>query len=431
MNAAEPGRAAAPPLRWRRTTPPQRAVLLAAALGWMLDAFDVMLYALVLAELMRHFGMRAATAGLLNTLTLAASALGSLLFGYWADRRGRRRMLELSILTYSVCSFLCGLAPTLLWLGVCRFLLGLGMGGEWNTGAALVAETWPAAWRGRALGMVQSSWAVGYALAAAAAGLALPLWGWRGVFFLGVLPALAVFWIRRHAPESPAWLAANRPPAPEAIAASRPQPASRHRLVAMGLRLRGHYGDLAALLGMNTFGMFAWWGLFTWMPAFLELPAARGGRGFSLISTVGLLVVLNLAGMLPGYLLFGWFADRVGRKKTLLVYLLCAAAMAPAFALARGEAAMLAAGVLLAFFGTGFFTGSAIVGSELFPTAARATALGATYNVARGLSALAPLLIGGWAGKKGLGAALSVCGLAYLLAALCVLPLPETRGRAL
>src|ERR1700761_7133730 len=182
--------------RWRDTTIAQRRTLLAAGLGWMLDAFDVMLYSIVLATLMREFGMTHATAGLLNTLTLVASAIGSFIFGLFADRAGRRRMLSLSILTYSLFTFACGFSTTVTMLAVFRFLLGLGMGGEWNSGATLVAETWPAGWRGRALAVVQSSWAIGYALAALVAGLVLAHASWRWVFFVGVLPALVVFWIQ-------------------------------------------------------------------------------------------------------------------------------------------------------------------------------------------------------------------------------------------
>ena len=140
----------------------------------MLDAFDVMLYSLVLTSLLTAFSMSKSAAGWLNTLTLVASAIGSVLFGVWADRWGRRRMLSASILTYSVFTAACGLSTTIPALAVCRFLLGLGMGGEWNTGAALVAETWPSAWRGRAMGIVQGSWAIGYALGAIVAGAILP-----------------------------------------------------------------------------------------------------------------------------------------------------------------------------------------------------------------------------------------------------------------
>src|SRR5215468_12551291 len=175
----------------------QRRTLVAAALGWMLDAFDVMLYSLVVAHIIRDLQMSKQTAGLLNTLTLLASGIGGVLFGFIADRIGRRRALMLSILTYSICSFASGLSTSILMLAVFRFILGLGMGGEWNTGATLVAETWPDHLRARALALVQSSWAIGYALAAIVAGVMLRYTNWRYVFFVGILPALVTLWIQK------------------------------------------------------------------------------------------------------------------------------------------------------------------------------------------------------------------------------------------
>ncbi|HMD98163.1 MAG TPA: MFS transporter [Terriglobia bacterium] len=403
------------PLRWRLTTTTQRRTLIAAGLGWMLDAFDVMLYSLVLATLMREFGMSKGTAGLLNTLTLVASAIGSLVFGLLADRFGRRRMLSLSILTYSLCTFACGFSTTVTMLAVLRFLLGLGMGGEWNSGVALVAETWPSAWRGRALGIVQSSWAIGYALAALVAGVVLSHANWRWVFFVGVVPALATVWIQYDVPEPEVWKAQVRKTRTE-------------RLSQDAALWRDSLPRLTALLAMNTFGMFAWWGLFTWLPAYLGLPAAQGGRDFQLLGVASFLVALNLGGMLPGYLLFGILADRYGRKPMLVAYLALAAILVPWFAAARRPASILVAASLVAFFGTGFFTGSGIVASELFPTAIRATALGATYNVARGLSSLAPLAIGSIGQSRGLAWAFAVCGVAFALAAASAMALPETRG---
>src|SRR5512133_3029120 len=186
-------------------TTAQRRTLLAAALGWMLDAFDVMLYAMVLAHIMRDLGMSKGTAGLLNSLTLLASGIGGVLFGFLADRIGRTRALMLSILTYSVFSFASGLATSIVMLSAFRFVLGLGMGGEWNTGATLVAETWPDHLRARALSIVQSSWAIGYAGAAVVAGLMLRHSNWRAVFFVGILPALLTLWIRKDVPESELW----------------------------------------------------------------------------------------------------------------------------------------------------------------------------------------------------------------------------------
>jgi MFS family permease len=404
-----------PVFRWRDTTIVQRRTVLAAGLGWMLDAFDVMLYSIVLATLMRDFGMTHATAGLLNTLTLIASAIGSLIFGLLADRAGRRRMLSLSILTYSVFTFACGFSTTITMLAVFRFLLGLGMGGEWNSGATLVAETWPGAWRGRALGIVQSSWAVGYALAAVAANLILAHATWRWVFFAGVVPALAVFWIQQRVPEPALWQRHKQQPAST----------STRQL------WRAATPRLVALLTMNTFGMFAWWGLFTWIPAYLALPLSRGGRNFSELDFTSFLVVLNLCGMLPGYLLFGILADHFGRKRTLIYYLVLAAVAVPAFAAARRPALILLTACIAAFFGTGFFTGSGILGSELFPTAIRATALGISYNAARGLSSLAPFLIGSLGETHGLSWSFSACAAAFACAAVAALWVPETRGTEL
>src|SRR6476659_2383390 len=195
---------------FRQATPAQRRTLVAAALGWMLDAFDAMLYALVLAHVMRDLGMTKATAGLLNSLTLLASGIGGVAFGFIADRLGRKRALMLSILTYSVCCFASGLTTSVLMLAIFRFILGLGMGGEWNTGATLVAETWPTALRAKAISIVQSSWAIGFALAALVAGIVLHYANWRIVFFVGILPALVILWIRKDVPESEMWLERHR-----------------------------------------------------------------------------------------------------------------------------------------------------------------------------------------------------------------------------
>ncbi|MGC1226879.1 MAG: MFS transporter, partial [Candidatus Sulfotelmatobacter sp.] len=189
----------------QQATPAQRRTLLAAALGWALDAFDAMLYALVLAFLMRDLGMSKTAAGLLGTLTLLASGLGGVLFGFFADRMGRKRALMASILTYSICSFASGLATSIAMLAAARFVLGLGMGGEWNTGAALVAESWPMELRAKAIAIVQSSWAFGFAAAALVAGPVSRYFGWRAVFFVGILPALLTLWIQRDVPESKMW----------------------------------------------------------------------------------------------------------------------------------------------------------------------------------------------------------------------------------
>lgn len=174
--------------------------------------------------------------------------------------------------------------------------------------------------------------------------------------------------------------------------------------------------------------MFAWWGLFTWIPAYLVLDAQHGGRGFSLMNLTGFLVALNLLGMLPGYLLFGVLADRFGRRVSFVGYLVAAAVSVALFAAARQPVAIFLAACVSAFFGTGFFTGSGIIAAELFPTTMRATALGVSYNVARGLSALAPFTVGALAERYGLAGAFTVSAAAFALAALFGMFLPETAG---
>src|SRR6266705_1153559 len=197
---------AATSISFSSVTPAQRRTLIAAALGWLLDGFDVMLYALVITAIVADFGITKATAGKIATLTLLASGIGGVFFGFIADRIGRTKALMFSILTYSLCSFASGLATSVAMLAVFRFILGLGMGGEWNTGATLVAETWPTHLRAKALALVQSSWAIGYALAALVAWAVLRFTNnWRVVFFVGVLPALVTLWIRHDVPESEMW----------------------------------------------------------------------------------------------------------------------------------------------------------------------------------------------------------------------------------
>ena len=413
----------------RQATPGQRRTLLAAALGWMLDSFDAMLYALVLAHVMRDFGMSKATAGLLYTLTLVASGIGGVLFGFLADRIGRKRALMLSILTYSICSFASGLSTGIVSLAIFRFILGLGMGGEWNTGATLVAETWPDELRAKAIALVQSSWAIGFALAALVAGIVLRYANWRAVFFVGILPAAVTLWIRDRVPESEMWKEQQRRPAGSELVAS----AVRHRDHDSFLQIfRPPYlKNTITLLLLNFFGMFAWWGLFTWLPPYLSLPVEQGGRGFGVMGTTSLLVVLNLFGMFPGYASFGWVADHLGRRRSFILYTFTAALLVPLYAMARSPAVLLVLGVVVAFFGTGFFSGSGIIGSEIFPTRVRARALGFTYNGARTMSSLAPLTIG-WVGQiKGLSWAFYLCAAAFFLASVMATQLPETKGRSL
>ena len=409
-------------LEWpREVTPAERSSLTAGGLGWLLDAFDVMLLSMVLPYVMREFGIGEDRGGLLGLLTLGASAVGGAIFGFIADRMGRTRALMASILVYSLASGACGLSSTLVQLAVFRVILGLGMGGEWTSGAALIAEIWPAEHRGKALGLMQSTWAIGEMLAAGVTFLVLPRFGWRAVFFVGVLPALAVFWIQRRVPEPEIWRERN----------AQHQQSAQARAGSLRLLWRKDIRSNGALAtAMNAFGMFGYWGLFYWMATYLSGPASHGGRGLDIARTTTWLLVMGVGKWL-GFFFFGFGADYFGRKKTYVFYLLVAAALAPIYGLVTSPHWLLILGPFVAFFGTGFFSGYSALTSELFPTEVRATAMGLSYNLGRGISALAPFAVGALALRVGLGHSFFILGASFFIAALLALALPETKGKQL
>lgn len=398
----------------REITRDQWRVLAAALLGWMLDAMDVMLYAFALTAIRDEFGMTSGGAGALVSVTLIASAIGGVGFGILADRLGRARALVYSILTYSVFTAFTATAGSIWELALWRTLVGFGLGGEWSAGSVLVAETWPAQHRGKAIGIMQSGWAIGYILAALLAAAVIPRWGWRMLFVAGVAPALLALWIRRAVPEPEIW---------------RRKREHRTPLSALWRPDIRRNGAIAA--AMATTLLFAYWGLFTWIPAYLASPVERGGAGMSLVRSSAWIVPMQ-TGAFFGYLLFGFLADRFGRRPVFLFFVLAAAAVTPAFGLSGSHpGALLILGPLVGFFGHGYFSVFGAMLAELFPSTIRATAQGLCYNVGRAASAFAPFVIGTLADSIGVGAALAFTALFFLASTGFILLLPETRGEAL
>lgn len=402
---------------WHVASPPARRAFAAAFLGWMLDAFDVTLFATVLPSLLTDLGLGKGEGGLLASITLAAAAAGGIGFGLVADRFGRTRALMASVAIYSVFTAACGLAQNVWQLAIFRALLGIGMGGEWASGAALVSEWWPERHRAKALAFVQSAWAVGYACAALATALVLPRFGWRVVFFVGVLPALLTFWVRRRVEEPAMWRETQARRAPTGGG--------------LGELFRGGLGALTlAITFMNMCTLFAWWSFWTWLPSYLTLPEDQGGLGLQLLSSSGLIVVMQL-GMWLGYVTFGYAGDAFGRKASYVFYLVAAAVSLLAYTATRNPVVLLVLGPFVAFFATGHFSGFGTVTAEIYRTEIRATAQGFTYNTGRLTSALAPYLVGSLAQTHGFRIALSVASLAFILAAVSWIWIPETKGRAL
>ena len=409
-------------ISWRHEiTPPQWKALAAAWLGWMLDGMDIMLYAFALSSIREEFGLDGAQAGALASVTLVASAFGGVLFGFLADRIGRARALVFSILTYSVFTAAMATSRSVAHLVLWRTLVGLGLGGEWSAGSVLVSETWPARHRGKAIGFMQSGWAIGYILAALAAALVLPRYGWRLLFVLGILPALWTLWIRRHVPEPEIWKLQRR--GAQSAAALRTAPISVREILRPPLLGRTL---VATLIGSSV--LFAYWGLFTWIPTFLAAPIERGGAGLGLVRSTGWIVPMQI-GAFCGYTLFGFGADRFGRRPMFIGFLVGAAVLVPIYCLlGRSEVVLMLLGPLVGFFGHGYFSVFGSMLAELFPTRIRATAQGLAYNSGRAVSALAPYSIGALADASGLGPALATTSAFFLLGAGLVLLLPETRG---
>jgi MFS family permease len=334
-----------------------------------------------------------------------------------SDRYGRARVLSWSILIYSMATAATSTAPTLAALVFWRAVVGLGLGAEWSAGSVLVAETWPARHRGKAIGLMQAGWAVGYILAALLAAAVLPRLGWRWLFAAGVLPALLAVWVRRKIGEPRIWLESRgaRGDGAGLSAVLRP-PIVRRAVIAASVT--------ASLL-------IAYWGLFTWVPAYLAAPLERGGAGLSIVKSAAWIIPMQMGAFL-GYTSFGMLADRFGRRPMFLTFVLSAAALVPVYgAAARSATALLVLGPLVGFFGHGYFSVFGAMLAELFPTHVRGTAQGLCYNSGRALSAAAPFAIGWLADRAGYGPALGSTAAFFALGGALIFLLPETKGKAL
>jgi MFS family permease len=325
-------------------------------------------------------------------------------------------------LIYSFCSAGTATAQNLWQLILWRSLLGLGMGGEWSSGAVLVSETWPAEHRGKAIGIMQSGWALGYILAAIVSAIVLPTFGWRALFLAGVLPALLTIWIRRRVPEPEIWKAGQT----VSLSLSYFLKEKLSGIFKPALLRRTLIATLVA-----SFVLFAYWGLFTWLPGFLSKPILQGGAGMSIVKTSGWIIPMQI-GAFFGYLSFGFIADRFGRKPAFILYLIAAAILVPIYGqMARNDTVLMILGPFIGFFGSGYFSLFGAMLAELFPTKVRATGQGFAYNAGRAFSALAPFIIGGLADIYGIGSALALTSAFFLIGACMILLLPETRGTVL
>lgn len=381
--------------------------LFAAQLGWMLDAMDFLLFSFAIVSIQKEFDLSPATMGALTSVALIASAIGGIAFGRLADRIGRVRAMTFSILLYSGATAGLATAQSVWQLVAWRVLVGLGMGGEWSCGSVLVAETWPAQHRAKAMGIMQSGWAIGAMLAAGLSALILEPFGWRVLFLVGAAPAALAFWIRRSVEEPPVWTQRKSEP-------------SRFSEIFRGEYL---YRTVIATLVASSV-LVAYWGVTSWLPPFLmkDLGVTRGAAW---------LIVLQV-GAFFGYISFGWIADRIGRRAAFTLFMICATIVVPIFAFgARSAMTLLLLGPLVGYFAHGYFSLFGAMLAELFPTRIRASAQGFCYNAGRLASAAAPYAIGAASAKHGLGFAIAADAVFFALGAILIWLLPETKGTEL
>ncbi|WP_082716046.1 MULTISPECIES: MFS transporter [Burkholderia] len=418
MNSNSQMSATEKPNWYKQMTVTEKRTFMAAFGGWALDALDFMVFTFVITTLISVFHIDKAQAGMLATITLLFSAIGGWLAGILADRFGRVRVLQFTILWFSVCTALIGFAQNFEQIFVLRALQGLGFGGEWAVGSVLMGEIVRTEYRGRAVGTVQSGWAIGWAVAAILYTLSFSVlpedYAWRALFWAGVVPALLVVFIRRKVPE------------PELFQRTRKrEDASANPMSTLAIFSPAliRTTALSALLCTGVQG--GYYAVTTWLPTFLKTE-----RHLSVIGTGGYLLVI-IVGSLAGYLVGAYLTDRLGRRANLLVFSVLSGACVFVYTqLQLSNQQMLFLGFPLGFAASGIFSGMGAYLTELFPSAVRASGQGFAYNFGRGIGALFPSLVGYLAKTSGLGTAIGMfAGGAYLIVLIAALLLPETKGR--
>ncbi|KVL48055.1 MFS transporter [Burkholderia territorii] len=398
----------------------ERRAFWSCKVGYMLDGMDTQMLSFVIPTLVATWGISLADAGFIGTMTLLASALGGWIAGILSDRIGRVRTLQLTVLWFAVFTALCGLAQNYHQLLAARALMGFGFGGEWTAGAVLIGEVIRARDRGKAVGLVQSGWAIGWGLSALLYALLFSVLpaeqAWRALFLVGLAPALLVVAIRRYVKEPDVY---EKEKATQAKVADAPCLTEIFAPKLLSTTLR------AALLTTGAQG--GYYAITTWLPTFLKTE-----RHLTVMGTGGYLAMI-IFGSWVGYLTSAYLTDRLGRKPNFILFALGSMVIAFSYtSLNLTNASMLWLGFPLGFFASGIFSGMGAFLTELFPTRVRGSGQGFCYNVGRAIGALFPFLIGALSKQYGLGMSIGIFAVAaYGVVIVAALTLPETRGREL
>ncbi|HET9618188.1 MAG TPA: MFS transporter [Pseudolabrys sp.] len=409
------------PTNWYgEMAPREKSAFWACTGGWILDAMDVQIYSFAIPAIIAAFHLTNTDAGLIGTSTLLASAFGGWFAGAISDRFGRVRTLQITIAWFAVFTFLTGFAQNYSQLLACRALMGFGFGGEWAAAAVLIGEFIRPQHRGKAVGAMQSGWAIGWGVAALLATAFFTTFGqetaWRALFWVGIAPAVLVFFIRRMVDEPKVFDETQKKLGAAGKAANFLEifspPVIRTTI-------------LTCLLSIGAQG--GYYAITTWLPTFL-----RTERKLTVLGTGGYLAVI-IVGSFIGYLVSAWLNDRIGRRANFILFALCSIVTVIVYTqLPVNDEVMLFLGFPLGFFASGIFSGMGPFLTELFPTRMRGSGQGFAYNFGRGIAALNPMFVGMLSAKLPLGQSIGVFALiAYGLLIIAALLLPETKGRVL
>lgn len=405
---------------YRDMNVPERRTFWACATGWTLDGMDFMIYPLVIGTIIALWKVDPGVAGLAGTVTLLASAIGGWGAGYLCDRIGRVKTLQFTVIWFSFFSLVCAFVQNFEQLFVARALLGLGFGGEWAAGAVLMGEVIRPQYRGRAVGSVQSGWAIGWGLAVLSQAIMFTLLppeeAWRWMFAIGVLPALLVFYLRKYVEEPKV---AAETLAKQKVSGDRP---------AMWEIFSGPIAKTTILASLMATGcQGGYYAITFWVPRFLTTE-----RKLSIVGSTGYLATL-IIGSFIGYLVGAWLADRIGRRNLFLIFSIGAIALILIYTqVTLTNDVLWLLGFPLGFFASGYFSGVGAFLTELYPTRLRGSGQGFCYNFGRGIGALFPFLVGWLSTSTTLANAICIFAVAaYGVFFIAAFALPETRGRIL
>ena len=407
-------------------------IMYASIAGYAMDGLDMLILSFVMTAIIKEFGLSFAEAGLIATYTLIGSVIGGYAFGIMADYVGRVKVFAITIVIFSFATGLCAFANSLTELHIYRFLSGLGLGGEYGIGMTLVAETWPAAKRARATAGVAIGWQLGAVLSAVMAALVVPAFGWRGLFAIGVLPALLAAWVRRGIPEPDLWVNRKlmKTTIQEKLDKGETLSAEEQEFwnTASKFPLKHLFADskksvtTVALMVMTSVQNFGYYGIMIWLPTILMQK-----HNLTLNKTTTWMIATVL-GMVIGIYLFGILADKVGRRPAYIAFYICSAAAVWGYSTLNDPIMLLIGGAILGFFCNGMMAGYGALLSENYTTDARSTAQNFIFNSGRAVGGFAPVIIGILAAKYTLNGALVVLAFMYLAAAVNVFFfVPETK----